>query len=106
MSKFVLLIVMLLLMSGFVIPDDPPEFIIPDDPYPYIDVFICDCMEPVGNTQLCYCTKAGTEIGNNCYYFEWTKYKDVESFWYMCDGWVVYIPMIIEMDMIKKFVDG
>ena len=103
MNKIVLLIVMLLLMSGFVVTDDPPEIIIPDDPY--VDVFVCDCMEPVDDTRLCYCAKAGTEIGNYCYYFEWTKYKDIESLWYMCNGWGMHVPMILQGEVDRTIID-
>ena len=103
MNKIVLLIVMLLLMSGFVVTDDPPGIIIPDDPY--IDVFVCDCMEPVDNIELCYCAREGTVCGNYCEYFYWTKWEEVESYWYMCKGWGMHIPMILQGEVDRTIID-
>ena len=85
MNKIVLLIIMTLLLTGFVMPADP-----------YVDVYICDCQEPVDNIRLCYCAREGTVCGNYCVYFYWTQYEGVESYWYMCKGYGMYIPVILQ----------
>ena len=95
MTKLVLLIIMLLLMSGFVVP---PEI--------QADVYVCDCMDPVDNIRLCYCARENTVCGNYCEYFYWTKDEDTESYWFMCNGWSINIPMILRGDTSRRIVDS
>ena len=88
MSKIVLLIILSLLISGFVMPESPR-----------VDVYVCDCLDPVDNIELCYCARENTVCGNDCEYFYYTRWEEVESYWFMCNGWSINIPMVLQGDV-------
>ena len=83
MRLIVLAILLLIITSGFTIPDDP-----------HVDVYRCECDDPIDNIRLCYCTRDGLDRGNCCEYFYWTRYEGVISLWHMCDGYGLLMPIL------------
>ena len=61
-----------------------------------IDVLVCECGEPVDSVKICYCY-SGATCGNWCedHYFHWSRYDGVYSYFYMCVGWKLHLPGIL-----------